>query len=155
MSRFLTQRTSPSYVYDTCSNIRTEREAEDKRLEETFSSQLAIDDGVDAYEDVGSGEVYSEADEVKGESAGDKNQRYSWMQITTITMTAGTVTSMAMQVGRAREQRARIPYTPAESAAIRRRSHVTSKQRISLSRSARGAYLLLYSNILKWETRID
>ena len=122
MSRFLTQRTSPSYVYDTCSNIRTEREAEDKRLEETFSSQLAIDDGVDAYEDVGSGEVYSEADEVKGESAGDKNQRYSWMQITTITMTAGTVTSMAMQVGRAREQRARIPYTPSQSAAIRRHS---------------------------------
>lgn len=75
MSRFLTQRTSPSYVYDTCSNIRTEREAEDKRLEETFSSQLAIDDGVDAYEDVGSGEVYSGADEVKGESAWDKNPK--------------------------------------------------------------------------------
>lgn len=75
MSRFLTQRTSPSYVYDTCSNIRTEREAEDKRLEEIFSSQPAIDDGVDAYEDVGSGEVYSEADEVKGESAGDKNPK--------------------------------------------------------------------------------
>ena len=57
------------------SKEKSEREAEDKRLEEIFSSQPAIDDGVDAYEDVGSGEVYSGADEVKGESAWDKNPK--------------------------------------------------------------------------------